>query len=47
MSVVHKAARDNMSKKGTAFDAAFHKAQQVRRVRFRPRVMKPVGELVT
>lgn len=29
MSEVHKAARENMSRKGTAFDSAFHAAQQV------------------
>ncbi|CAM9740349.1 unnamed protein product, partial [Sphacelaria rigidula] len=28
MAEVHKAARDTMSRKGTAFDAAFHRAQQ-------------------
>ncbi|CAM9091443.1 unnamed protein product, partial [Ectocarpus sp. 6 AP-2014] len=30
MSEVHKAARDNMNRKGTAFDAAFHAAQQAK-----------------
>ena len=30
MSEVHKAARENMARKGTAFDSAFHAAQQVR-----------------
>jgi len=29
MSEVHKAARENMTRKGTAFDSAFHAAQQV------------------
>lgn len=29
MSEVHKAARLNMTRKGTAFDTAFHEAQQV------------------
>lgn len=29
MSVIHKAARENMNRKDTAFDSAFHKAQQV------------------
>lgn len=29
MSEVHKAARENMARKGTAFDSAFHAAQQV------------------
>lgn len=29
MSEVHKAARENMARKGTAFDSAFHAAQKV------------------
>eukprot|EP00904_Undaria_pinnatifida_P006739 jgi/Undpi1/3195/HiC_scaffold_15.g06569.m1 len=30
MSEVHKAARENMARKGTAFDSAFHAAQQAK-----------------
>ena len=30
MTAVHDAARLNMGNKGTAFDTAFHKAQQVK-----------------
>lgn len=30
MAEVHKAARQNMARKGTAFDTAFQRAQQVR-----------------